>query len=61
LEEISTARALQRRLEEEDDDDDDDRIRIHTDTIDLSGFDVLDEDKSNYVSHDIVLDGVEEL
>lgn len=61
LEEISTARALQRKLEEEEDDDDDDRIRIHTDTIDLSGFDVLDEDKSNYVSHDIVLDGVEEL
>ena len=61
LEEISTSRALQRKLEEEDNDDDDDRIRIHTDTIDLSGFDVLDLDKSNYVSHDIVLDGVEEL
>ena len=62
LEEISTSRALQRRLEEEmSDDDDDDRIKIHTDTIDLSGFDVLDNDKSNYVSHDIMLDDIEEL
>lgn len=62
LEEISTSRALQRKLEEEsDDDDDDDRIRIHTDTIDLSGFDVLDNDKNNYISHDILLDDIEEL
>ena len=63
LEEISTSRALQRRLEEEmsDDDDDDDRIKIHTDTIDLSGFDVLDNDKNNYISHDIMLDDIEEL
>ena len=62
LEEISTSRALQRKLEEEEsDDDDDDRIRIHTDTIDLSGFDVLDNDKNNYISHDIMLDDIEEL
>ena len=61
LEEISTSKALQRRLEEEESDDDDDRIRIHTDTIDLSGFDELDNDDSNFVSHDILLDGVEEL
>jgi len=62
LEEISTTRALQRKLEEEmSDDDDDERIKIHTDLIDLSGFDVLDEDKNNYVTHDIVLDGIEEL
>ena len=60
LEEISTSRALQRKLEEQEDDDDE-KIKIHTDTIDLSGFDVLDLDKSNYVSHDIVLDGIEEL
>ena len=60
LEEISTSRALQRKLEEEEYDDDE-KIKIHTDTIDLSGFDVLDLDKSNYVSHDIVLDGIEEL
>ena len=62
LEEISTSRALQRKLEEEEsDDDDDDRIKIHTDTIDLSGFDVLDNDKNNYISHDIMLDDIEEL
>jgi len=61
LEEISTSRALQRKLEEETDDDDDDRIKIHTDTIDLSGFDVLDNDKNNYISHDILLDDIEEL
>jgi hypothetical protein len=61
LEEISTSRALQRKLEEETDDDDDERIRIHTDTIDLSGFDVLDNDKDNYISHDVMLDDIEEL
>jgi len=61
LEEISTSRALQRKLEEESDDDDDERIRIHTDTIDLSGFEQLDNDKNNYVSHDILLDDIEEL
>jgi len=45
LEEISSSRALQRRLEEEADsgDDENDRIQIHTDMVDLSGFDVLDE------------------
>jgi len=46
LEEISSSRALQRRLEEEEadsGDDDNDRIKIHTDMVDLSGFDVLDE------------------
>jgi hypothetical protein len=60
LEEISTSRALQRKLEEESDDDDE-RIRIHTDTIDLSGFDVLDNDKDNYILHDVMLDDIEEL
>jgi hypothetical protein len=61
LEEISTSRALQRKLEEMEDDDDEDRIKIHTDTIDLTGFDVLDNDKSNYVTQDFVLDDVEVL
>ena len=42
LEEISTSRAIQRKLEEEESDDDNDRIQIHTDLIDLSGFDDLD-------------------
>ena len=61
LEEISTSRALQRKLEEMEDDDDEDRIKIHTDTIDLSGFDVLDNDKSNYVTQDFLLDDIEVL
>ena len=46
LENISASRAMERKLaeeEESDDDDDDDRIKIHTDTMDLTGFDVLDE------------------
>jgi len=40
LEEISTSRAIQRRLEEEEDDED--KIKIHTDTIDLGALDFLD-------------------
>jgi len=42
LEEISTARAIQRKLDEEMEEDED-RIRIHGDSVDLSGFDILDE------------------
>jgi len=62
LEEISTNRAIQRKLEEEESsDDEDDKIHIHTDTIDLSGFDVLDNDKVDILSNDFMLDGVEEL
>jgi hypothetical protein len=62
LEEISTSRALQRKLEEmEDDDDHEDRIKIHTEPIDLSGFDILDMDdkpigKSNDLDDNITLD-----
>jgi hypothetical protein len=59
LEEISTSRAIQRKLEE-DDDDDDDRIKISSDMIDLSGFDVLDEPYLN-PKDDILLNDVEEL
>jgi GTP:adenosylcobinamide-phosphate guanylyltransferase len=43
LEEISTSRAIQRKLEEEESDDED-RIKIHTEPIVLSGFDILDMD-----------------
>ncbi len=49
LEEISTARAIQRKLEEEDSDDDDDRIKIHTDSIDLGDMDVFDVDRTSSV------------
>ena len=63
LEEISTNNAFRRKLEEEEDssDDEDDKIKIHTDMIDLSGFDVLDDISSNKASSDFVLDGIEEL
>jgi len=57
LEEISTSRAIQRKLEEEEED----RIQIHTDQIDLSGFDVLDEGSSMKMSDDISLNDFEEL
>jgi hypothetical protein len=57
LEEISTSRAIQRKLDEEEED----RIQIHTDQIDLSGFDVLDEGSSMKMSDDILLNDFEEL
>ena len=60
LEEISTSRAIQRRLDEESDDDD--RIQIHSDSIDLSGYDVLDKDTEiKTIPDPLVLDNVEEL
>lgn len=61
LEEISTNNAIRRKLEEDSSDDEDDKIKIHTDMIDLSGFDVLDEISSNKASSDLILDGIEEL
>lgn len=43
LEEISTSRAMERKLAEQDEDDDDERIKISTEDINLTGFDVLGE------------------
>jgi Family of unknown function (DUF5764) len=60
LEEISTSRAIARKLEEEEESAED-RIKIHTDQIDLSGFDILDEIDQNRASEDILLNDVEEL
>jgi hypothetical protein len=61
LEAISVENTMRRKLEEiESSDDEDDRIQIHTDSIDLSGFDVLDE-PSTKVSADFLLNDVEEL
>lgn len=60
LEDISTTRALQRKLEEEEDDDDD-RIKISTEPVDLNGFDILDEPSSTVTTEDILLNDVEEL
>ena len=62
LEEISTERAIQRKLEEEEDDDND-RIKIHTtdlDTIDLGPLETLDSPLEP-LSDIIVLDDIEEL
>jgi len=53
---ISNSRAIVKRLEE----DEEDKIQIHTDTIDLSGFDVLDEPRSKN-NEDYELSDVEEL
>ena len=60
LEEISTARSIQRKLEEIEDDEDgaNERLKILTEPIDLSGFESLDEPK---LSDEIELNGVEEL
>ena len=61
LEDISVSRALERKMEEDDesDDDDDERIQIHTDTMDLTGFDVLDEPTNKIESADIFLEAEE--
>ena len=61
LEDISTSRAIARRLEEEESDTDDERLQIHTDLVDLSGFDILDEPTGKNMSDEISLDGIEEL
>jgi hypothetical protein len=60
LERSNTSMVIQRQLDEESEDD---RIHISGDLIDLSGFDVLDDDepKVNSSSHDFVMDDVEEL
>jgi len=65
LEEISTSRAIQRKLEEEAEADED-KIKIYGDAVDLSGFEVLDMNSAptNQVSaksHDFVLDDIVEL
>jgi hypothetical protein len=61
LEDISVSRSLERKMmEEEDSDDDDERIKIHTDTMDLTGFDLLDEPAKNDIeSANIVLEAEE--
>jgi hypothetical protein len=59
LEEISTERAIQRKLEE--DDDLDDKIKIHTDNISLDTLDVFDMDKINNSDEFVSLDDIEEL
>jgi len=63
LEEISTSRAIQRKLEEEDEDIND-KIRIHTDSIKLDDLEIFDfdkKDKNNNDNVEILLDDIEEL
>jgi hypothetical protein len=60
LEEISSSRALQRKLEEIESDEN--RIQIHNDSmIDLGGFDVLDESPKKSEEEEVWLSDVEEL
>lgn len=60
LEEISTTRAIQRKLDELEDEDDDEPLKIGDD-IELTGFDILDNDDMKISKEDIVLNDVEEL
>lgn len=61
LEKISMERSIQRKLEEESDDEND-RIKIHGDSIELTGFDDLDNTKiDENVSLDIPFLDFEEL
>ena len=62
LEEISTTRALQRKLDEKNNyDDDNDKIHISNDEILLTDYDTLDNSKS-FNSNDLIeLNDVEEL
>jgi hypothetical protein len=65
LEAISADRAFKRKLEEEvSDDEDDERIKIHTEPIDLSGFDILDMDgnvSNSKLDEDEIMLDIEEL
>jgi len=65
LEEISTSRALQRKLESEEENDDNDLIKIHDENIELTGFDILDSFDSDTTKPkkdlDVAILGIEEL
>ena len=61
LEEISNARALERKLEEEAEDEND-KIQIHTDNLSLGDLDILDIEKNNNgLGDQLLLEGVEVL
>ncbi len=61
LEEISTTNAFNRLADENDYNDDDDKIKIHTDDVNLTDFDVLDNLQEPYTNDDIILNDVEVL
>ena len=61
LEEISTERALQRKMEEEEEDEKQDRLKINFDeNVDLSGLDIFDMELSEKPKDDLALD-IEEI
>ena len=61
LEEISNARALERKLEEEAEEEND-KIQIHTDNLSLGDLDILDIEKNNNgLGDQLLLEGVEVL
>jgi hypothetical protein len=63
LEDISSMRAMQRKLYEISNDDDDDynTIKLTDDNIDLTGFDILDKPDTSTIDDSIILNDVEEL
>ena len=65
LEDISTSRMLERKLEEEpreeENEEDEERIHISTEPINLSGFDIIDDDAGKVSSEDILLNDIETL
>lgn len=64
LEKISMEKSIQRKLEEESDSDSDieDKIKIYTDPVTLTDFDVLDNDNSSsQINDDVPLLDFEEL
>jgi hypothetical protein len=64
LDEISTSRAIQRKLEEEEDSDDDDNQRLKISTneiIDLGEMDVFDLNKQDIIGSAVTLDDIEEI
>ena len=61
LEEISTTRAMQRKLDEMEEEEQDETLQIG-ENIELTGFDVLDDNDNMKISEeDIILNDVEEL
>ena len=65
LEDLTTSRMLERKLEEEpredfqEEDDDEERIQISTVPVDLSGFDIIDDSVGKVSSEDILLNDIE--
>ena len=65
LEDLTTSRMLERKLEEEpredfqEEDDDEERIQISTEPVDLSGFDIIDDSVGKVSSEDILLNDIE--